>query len=209
MRIQIVLITAALSCAAGLSSATVAAEPAAAPAASAPVVTAQDSAPAAAEPTAEPAATEPAAAPPAPAAPAAPAPPVAPRASGPSREQIARQIAEAESSRGAGIAGIVVGALALVAGVASLVGEATDEDERDQRGYSNCYSNYSCPEDEKEEPSLTGFAVGFVAGAGLIAIGTVAAVKGSRRANNLRRKQRQLELGYDPDAGVATVAWSF
>lgn len=128
---------------------------------------------------------------------------------GPSREEIARRIAAAESARGGGIAVIVLGGLSVIGGWVSFLGEVADEDDRDQQGYPNCYSGYGCPEDEKEEPEVTGLAIGVLVGAGLIAAGTVTVVNSSREANRLRRQERRLKVGFDPATGATTVGWNF
>lgn len=138
-------------------------------------------------------------------------PEVAPAAAapqaGPSRAQVEQRIREAEASRGGGVVGIVVGALAIVGGVVSLVNEENDEYDRDTAGY-DCGPS-SCEQDSDEEPNPAGFFVGLAVGAGLVAAGTVGVVRSSQQLKRLRRQQRQLALGYDPQAGVATVSWNF
>lgn len=148
------------------------------------------------------------------AAPARAAEPVAapaghdhPPVTAPSREAIQRQIAQAEAGRGGGVVGIVFGALAVVAGVASLVNEVEDESDRDEKGYT-CGPS-SCENDLDEEPDVVGFYAGFVAGAGLIALGTVGVVQNNKKLRRLRQRERRLQVGWEPSTGAATVAWTF
>ncbi|HUP93004.1 MAG TPA: hypothetical protein VM074_12220 [Solimonas sp.] len=120
---------------------------------------------------------------------------------GPTREDIAQKIQDAENDRGLGVAGVVVGALACVGGFYAVIREAVREVDRDDQGRYNPGYN-----DDAEEPSGSGM-IGVVAGIPLIVVGTIALVRNSRELRVLR--QQQVRLGYDARAEAMTVGLSF